>query len=111
MTTIVEMTSASGGDDKIAGISKGAFYTVLGFGLVACLVLGPLSVFGLRKWCAYRELLQQYDQLRQNAGGNDFPEMDMTGNVGNVEIIPSDTYDNPHTGIIPTHQERATPDV
>jgi len=41
--------------------------------VLSLLVLVPLSAFGIRKWCAYQELLRQYDQLRMDAGGNDFP--------------------------------------
>ena len=82
---------------------------VLVLSIVALVILVPLSVFGLRKWCAYRDLLRQYDQLRQTAGANDFPggadypvEMDMHGGI---DIIPGETYDTPHTGIIPSTQQ------
>lgn len=106
--TTVDKCGVCGGDGNCK-VDSSTFTLVLVLSIVALVVLVPLSVFGLRKWCAYRDLLRQYDQLRQTAGANDFPggadypvEMDMHGGI---DIIPGETYDTPHTGIIPSAQQ------
>jgi hypothetical protein len=106
MNTVIEMATAAPADDTIAGIDESTFYIVLTVSLIACAILTPLSIFGLRKWCAYRDLLKQYDQLRNQS--NDFPETEMDTPRGGIDITGTSTYDEPHTGIIPEHQERAT---
>jgi len=91
---VVKVAGQSSGDDKIGAIPRNVFIVVVSLASVMCLVLTPLTVIGLRKWWAYRDLLAQYEQLKGQAEGNDFPELDMEG--ASTEISsPSNTLNLP----------------
>jgi len=75
--TQAALKQAAGKDqDTVMGFSAPVFWTGFSLTIVFLLILIPVLIFGVRKYIAHRNLLQQYERLRM--GGDEFPELDMT---------------------------------
>lgn len=85
LTTEPKVTHMAGSEEEtIWGMSREAFIAVITSSIVFLAILVPVAFWGGRKWCAYRDLLKQYEMLKNQS--DDFPEVD----IGDVNLADTE---------------------
>ena len=79
--------------DEIGGLPRSLFFAGVGILCIACAILTPLSIFGIRKWMAHDELLKQYQSLKNQGASNDFDGAEIS-EMAPAGYNPNNKYDS-----------------